>query len=244
MTPKLLLFDVDGTLVRADGAGRKALNRAIQNMYGVRQDASMYDLAGKTDLRNFKEAIEITTGRRASRAAIDRVHREYLKCLPTYLQVTLRAKKYRYPRGIRRLLRRLNQEKGLILALGTGNMERGARIKLEPSGFNDYFPFGGYGSDAFSRPVLLKTAYRRAKKRPEGTRLRPRDVFVIGDTPLDVQAGKAAGFRTVAVGTGYARWQDLVASKPDYLSKDFRDVDEWLRWFGICVGRDRGQNGR
>jgi phosphoglycolate phosphatase-like HAD superfamily hydrolase len=237
---KLLLFDLDGTLVRADGAGRKALNRAIFNIYKIKQDGSKYNLAGKTDLRNFAEAIELTIGKRASRAAVDRVHKEYLKCLPHYMSVTLRSKKYRYPRGIRRLLKRLSKEKELILALGTGNMEKGARIKLEPSGFNKYFEFGGFGSDAYSRPVLLKTAFRRAKKRAEGKKLRAKDVYVIGDTPLDVSAGKAVGYKTVAVGTGYSDWKELKASNPDFISKDFRDVKQWLRWFGVKNG---GKNG-
>jgi len=237
---KLLLFDLDGTLVRADGAGRKALNRAICRIYKVRQDASIYELAGKTDLCNFSEAITLTTGKRASRAEIDRVHGEYLRWLPHYMRVTLRAKKYKYPRGIRRLLKRLSAQKGLLLGLGTGNMEQGARIKLEPSGFNKYFKFGGFGSDAYSRPALLKTAFRRAKRRPEAKNLRPKDVFVIGDTPLDVSAGKAVGYRTVAVGTGYSDWSELEASEPDYIAKDFRDVPTWLKWFGVGVGKKNG----
>ncbi len=240
---KLLLFDLDGTLVRVDGSGRKALNRAIQNIYGVRQDCARYNLAGKTDLRNFSEAIEMTTGKKPGRAAIERVHREYLCRLPHTLRATLRAGRYRYPRGVRRLLKRLSRERGVIMGLGTGNMERGARIKLEPSGFNDYFKIGGFGSDAFSRPAILKKAYRRAKKLPEGRGLRARDVFVIGDTPLDVEAGRRAGFRTVAVGTGYARWDDLVSSRPDHLAKDFRDMALWLGWFGIKADRG-GCNGR
>lgn len=230
---KLLLFDLDGTLVRADGAGRRALNRAIREIYKVRQDCGRYNLAGKTDLRNFAEAIAMTTGGKASRAEVDRVHEEYLRRLPGMLRVTLRAQKYRYPRGIRRLLKRLHREKSLLLGLGTGNMEKGARIKLGPSGFNDYFEFGGFGSDAYSRPELLRIGFRRAKLRPEGRGLRPRDVFVIGDTPLDVDAGKRAGFKTIAVGTGYSSWKELVASKPDYLAKDFRDVALWLKWFGV-----------
>ncbi len=233
---KLLLFDLDGTLVRADGAGRRALNRTIKVIYKVRQDCGRYNLAGKTDLRNFAEAIEMTTGSKASRAEVDRVHREYLRRLPGMLRVTLRAKGYRYPRGIRRLLKRLHREESLLLGLGTGNMEIGARIKLGPSGFNDYFEFGGFGSDAYSRPALLKVAFRRAKRYPKGRGLKPGDVYVIGDTPLDVDAGKRAGFKTIAVGTGYSPWEGLVAAKPDYLAKDFRDVDQWLKWFGVRSG--------
>lgn len=237
---KLLLFDLDGTLVRAGGAGRKALDRAIRDVYGVRPGPADYSLAGKTDLRNFSEAIKAVTGRRPSRAAIERVHRAYLRRLPHYVRVARRGKKYGYPRGVRRLLKRLGSEPGVLLGLGTGNMEQGARIKLEPSGFNGYFKFGGFGSDSFSRPVLLQTAFRRAKKLPQGKSLRPRDVFVIGDTPLDVEAGRAAGFKTVGVGTGYAKWEHLCAAKPDYLAKDYRDLALWLSWFGV---KENGRDG-
>ncbi len=230
---KLLLFDLDGTLLRAYGAGRKALNRAITNVHGVRVDCGRLGLAGKTDLQNFAEAIRAATGSWPKRKAIERVHREYLKLLPHYVRVSQRAKKYTLTPGIRRLLNRLRKEKSIILALGTGNMEQGARIKLEPSGLNGYFKFGGYGSDAFQRPVILKKAYLRAARFANGAKIRPRDVFVIGDTPLDVSAGKKAGFKTVAVGTGPAEWRDLVKSKPDYLARDFRNVERWLGWFGI-----------
>jgi phosphoglycolate phosphatase-like HAD superfamily hydrolase len=111
-------------------------------------------------------------------------------------------------------------------------MERGARIKLEPSGLNVYFLFGGYGSDSFHRHTLLKKAAARALKLARAPFARG-DVYVIGDTPLDVAAGKKAGFKTIAVGTGFAQWKDLVASKPDHLARDFRDHRKWLSWLEL-----------
>jgi phosphoglycolate phosphatase-like HAD superfamily hydrolase len=148
------------------------------------------------------------------------------------VRAALRDGSYHVPPGLRVLLKRLSRDPRVLLGLGTGNMERGARIKLEPSGFNAYFLFGGYGSDSFHRPVLLKKAVRRAE-RLAGKTLHPDDVFVIGDTPLDVAAGRKAGFKTVAVGTGYTPWRELKASRPDHLAKDFRDVRRWLSWFGL-----------
>ncbi len=230
---KLLLFDLDGTLVLAGGAGRKALNRAIENVYGIKQDCAVYKLGGKTDLRNFAEAIEGATGRRPKRAAIERVHKEYLRLLPAFVKKAVRLKTYTYPPGIKVLLKTLARRKDAMLALGTGNMKKGARIKLAPSGFNRYFSFGGYGCDSFYRPALLLAAYRRALKRKRGAGLKKKDVFVIGDTPLDVSAGKAAGFRTVAVCTGWTPRKELAAAKPDFLARDFRNVKRWLDWFGL-----------
>ncbi|MDE2490885.1 MAG: HAD family hydrolase [Elusimicrobia bacterium] len=229
---KVLLFDIDGTLIRAGGSGRKALNRAALVLYGRKNVCSELSLAGRTDLYNFGEAHRRATGRRPTRAAVERLHREYLKHLPYYVKAALRDGVYRVPPGLKTLLKRLSRDRRVLLGLGTGNMEKGARIKLEPSGFNAYFLFGGYGSDSFHRPALLKKAVRRAE-RLAGRRLPPEDVFVIGDTPLDVAAGRRAGFKTIAVGTGYSRWEDLKASRPDRLARDFRGIETWLSWFGL-----------
>ena len=141
---RVLLFDVDGTLVRAGGAGRKALDRAVFRLYGKRGTCRELDLAGKTDLRNFSEAVSAATGRVAGRREIDRLHREYLRILPSQVSRAVREGRYRLCAGVAPLLRRLSREEGVLLGLGTGNVEEGARIKLEPSGFNKYFSFGGF----------------------------------------------------------------------------------------------------
>lgn len=228
---RVLLFDIDGTLVRAGGAGRKALNRAAYALYGKRNVCQELSLAGHTDLWNFRAAC-VNAGRKPTADEVERLHQEYLRRLPLYVKKALKERTYVTPPGIKGLLKRLSREPRVLLGLGTGNMERGARIKLEPSGFNAYFLFGGYGSDAFHRPTLLKKAVRRARRFAGGS-IAPGDVYVIGDTPLDVAAGKKAGYRTVGVGTGFAKWEDLVASRPDFLAKDFKGMDKWLNWFGL-----------
>lgn len=229
---KVLLFDVDGTLIRAGGAGRKALNRAAFLLYGRKDACSELSLAGRTDLYNFGQAYKCATGRRPTRAAVERLHQEYLKRLPHYVRTAIRDGSYHVPPGLRRLLKALSRDRRVLLGLGTGNMERGARIKLEPSGFNAYFLFGGYGSDSFHRASLLRKAVRRAEKLAHEP-FDESDVYVIGDTPLDVSAGRKAGYKTIAVGTGFSEWAELVASKPDHLAKDFKDTGTWLRWFGL-----------
>lgn len=229
---KVLLFDIDGTLIRGGGAGRLALNKAAMNLYGCPNACSELSLAGRTDLYNFGAAYKKATGKKPTRAAVERLHQEYLRELPRFVRKAIRSKTYHVPPGLKRLLKRLSRERSVLLGLGTGNMEKGARIKLEPSGFNAYFLFGGYGSDAFHRHLLLKKAVARAKKLAHSP-FSSDDVYVIGDTPFDVSAGKKAGYRTVAVGTGYSEWKDLVSSKPDHLAKDFRDIDKWLNWFGL-----------
>ncbi len=229
---KVLLFDIDGTLIRAGGSGRKALNRAAEVLYGVKNASSELSLAGRTDLYNFGAAYRFATGKRPTRAAVERLHREYLKHLPYYVRASLRHGTYHVPPGLRTLLKRLSRDERVLLGLGTGNMEKGARIKLEPSGFNAYFLFGGYGSDSFHRHSLLRKAVQRAEAFARAP-FDESDVFVIGDTPLDVAAGKKAGFKTVAVGTGFSSWEELKASRPDHLARDYRDLKTWLKWFGL-----------
>lgn len=226
---KILLFDVDGTLIRAGGAGRKALNRAVLSLYGKKNVCGESSLAGRTDRWNFKAAHRIATGRDPTGPEFERLHQEYLRFLPGYVQKAMKNGTYVLPRGIKALLRRLGREKGLLLGLGTGNMERGARIKLEPSGFNAYFLFGGFGSDGFHRPTLLRKAVQRARRWTREP-IAASDVFVVGDTPFDVRAGRKAGYRTIAVGTGFAEWRDLVAARPDHLARDFRGIRRWLDW--------------
>ncbi len=229
-TAKVLLFDIDGTLIRAGGSGRKALNEAAFRLYGKKDAASELSLAGQTDLANFQAAIRVSTGRRGTAAEVERLHREYLRHLPSFVRKAERLGTYKLPPGIRRLLDRLRRKPEVVLGLGTGNVEKGARIKLGPSGFNAYFPFGGFGCDSHVRHRLLRKAVERA--RPFVGK-RKMEVFVIGDTPLDVSAGRKAGYKTIAVGTGFAEWKDLVKARPDHLARDFREISKWLTWFRI-----------
>jgi phosphoglycolate phosphatase len=229
---KVLLFDIDGTLIRGGGAGRKALNRAALKLYGKKNACSELSLAGRTDLYNFGATYLNATGKKPTASAVEKLHREYLHFLPFYVRSAIRSRTYHVPPGLKTLLKILSRDKRVLLGLGTGNMERGARIKLEPSGFNAYFLFGGYGSDAFHRHTLLKKAVSRAKKLAHEKFTRD-DVYVIGDTPFDVSAGKKAGFKTIAVGTGYATWKELREARPDHLAKDFRSLKTWLSWFEL-----------
>jgi len=229
---KVLLFDIDGTLIRGGGAGRKALNRAAFKLYGKKNACSELSLAGRTDLYNFAEAYRHATGKKPTRSALEKLHREYLHFLPYYVRSAIRSRTYHVPPGLKTLLKRLSRDKRVLLGLGTGNMEEGARIKLAPSGFNAYFLFGGYGSDAFHRHALLKKAVSRAKRLAHAS-FTAQDVYVIGDTPFDVSAGKKAGYKTVAVGTGYSEWKELAASKPDHLARNFKDLKTWLTWFEL-----------
>ncbi|MBI5624506.1 MAG: HAD hydrolase-like protein [Elusimicrobia bacterium] len=231
---KVILFDIDGTLVRAGGAGRKALARAAEALYGRPGLTEGIDMAGRTDAWICRQVFRRARGRAPSVADFTELRDAYLRRLPGTVRKAVAEGRYVLPAGVKALVRRLAKERDVLLGLGTGNFERGARIKLGPGGLNRFFAFGGFGCDGLDRCRILKTAARRARRLAPGGKL---EVFVVGDTPHDVSAGRKAGYTTVAVGTGFAPWKELAASKPDHLARDFKSMGRWLGWFGIASRR-------
>ncbi len=199
----LILFDIDGTLIRGRGFGRRALERAFRDLFGVDAEDNpvlkSVPFAGNSDPRIIKEmarVLGITPD--ALRSRLGEFETAYL----AHLRATVAESDTKEPcPGVPELLESLHADPRLLLGLLTGNVERGARIKLEPFGFNHYFPFGGFGSDADDRAVMAKYALARAEGRV-GVRFAPHDVLVIGDTASDVAAGLAHDFLTVGVATG------------------------------------------
>ena len=229
---KVILFDIDGTLVRAGGAGRKSLALAAEALYGRPGLTEGIDMAGRTDSCICGEVFYAARGRYPGGREFALLRNEYLKRLPGQVRKAVSAGRYRLPAGVKALVRRLSREKGVLLGLGTGNFERGARIKLAPGGLNRFFRFGGFGCDGLDRRRILKAAVRRARRLAPAGSGEP-EVFVVGDTPHDVSAGREAGYATIGVGTGFVPWKELAASRPDRLARDFRGIKKWLNWFGI-----------
>lgn len=232
---KVVLFDLDGTLVKAGGAGRLALNRAVERLYGLKDVCFKFSLAGRMDRDNFELAFKAARGRRPTARERRGLEAAYLRRLPLEVRRAVREKRYAKIPGISKLIEKLSRRPEVLVGLGTGNMERGARIKLRPSGLLRYFAFGGYGSDGRSRVHMLRVAVRRAKailraRMPAGGPIAPGSVFVIGDTPRDVRAGKKAGYRTGAVTRGFGEPEALRRARPELLAPDFRDRRLWLDW--------------
>jgi phosphoglycolate phosphatase len=225
MKPTVVLFDVDGTLVRTGGSGRRALDRAFESLWGLKDASRTLDFSGKPDLRNFTEVFEANFGRRPTRSELSKAAAAYLRFLPNEVRRSVREGKYEVVEGADELVRELARRGHVRLGLGTGNFERGARIKLRPSRLNRFFRFGGFGEDGFDRHHILLAGVRRS-------RARRADVLIVGDTPIDVEAGRRAGYRTAAVSCGFSTLKDLKASKPDHLSRDFRPLNKWLKWIG------------
>ena len=233
---RVVLFDVDGTLVRAGGAGRRALDRAFHTLWGVEDASRGMGFAGKPDLQNFRDVYRKCFGRLPDPGELRDAIAAYLRRLPGEVRRAVREKRYEVVPGARELLRELSRMSHVRVGLGTGNLEEGARIKLRPARLNRYFRFGGFGMDGLRRERILRTGVRRA-------RVRAREVVIVGDTPKDVEAGRRAGYRTAAVGSGFASLASLKASRPDHLARDFRALDRWLDWLG-GAGRNGRRSGR
>lgn len=213
--PTILLFDMDGTLLTTGGAGRRALARALEEVYG-RDDLLDFQMAGLTDRLIVRTALE-QGGLPHTETDLDTVLDRYLKYLgPEVAQ----AEGYRVFPGVEDLLLRLWARRKVALGLGTGNLEPGARTKLARGDLNRFFKFGGFGSDAEDRAALLWTGVRRGADRLSLPVERCK-VTVIGDTPRDVAAALDLGFRCVGVATGPHSRQELLHAGASAALDDF-----------------------
>jgi phosphoglycolate phosphatase len=224
---KLLLFDVDQTLVNTGGAGLRALDRACFRLLQIEHAMDGIRPHGKTDPAIVREIFRVRSGKttvvNGEIAAILESYVSYLKD-----EVRLSAT-YRVLPGIISLLDELMLRPDVALGLATGNVEPGARIKLERGGLNRYFSFGGFASDSEDRTELVRQAAEKAANKI-GRPLAASDVFVIGDTPLDIDAGKQAGFQTVGVGTGSYSVDQLLAAGANFAVSDLESGrDHFLR---------------
>jgi len=220
MARKLLLFDLDWTLLYTGGAGLRALNHAYQVIYGLADAAKGVALDGKTDPAICREMIRVHQKRQAEALEIQTLCEKYLEQLAIEVP---KSPGFLVLPGIPELLQKLEKDSDVILALGTGNLKRGAEIKLDRPGFWKYFPVGGFSDDSEERPKVLSAAVRRAEQRA-GHPFAPKDVLVIGDTVHDIHAGRAIGAKVLAVACGPTTSETLAAQKPDYLMKDLSDT--------------------
>lgn len=239
--PRLFLFDVDGTLINAAGAGRSAIGTAFTRVFGVRADdyaATKVRFDGNTDPTIFvelAEALGLEQRLFASRQA------EFLDSYYDALRAEManrRDGRHVLP-GVERLLRCLAAVGDVHLGLLTGNLERSARIKLEPFGLNRFFAHGGFGSDHRDRNEIARIARERAE-RASGLRFEPGSVTVVGDTERDVDCARANGFRAVALGTGWTKRGRLEAADPDVYLPDLSDLEATLTALGLSAGADYG----
>jgi phosphoglycolate phosphatase-like HAD superfamily hydrolase len=208
---RLVLFDIDGTLINSGGAGGRALSRAIESVCGIQDSLNSIRLDGKTDPIIVAEALD-AGGVNSDQTCqvLDRVFDLYLSFLEQELEA--QPNSYRIMPGVFELLGQLDQDDELALGLATGNIEKGARLKLQPGGLNRFFPVGGYGSDSEDRTQLISAAIHKAQAYFGVSGFS--SVCVVGDTPRDVLHGREAGTHVLAVATGSYSYQELEGSGP------------------------------
>ena len=208
----LVLFDLDGTLVDTAGAGRTAIERAfgaVLGRDGIDSKALGVRFAGSSDLRIFAHlALALELGEGWAAAHEPALVQHYLAALD--LELSRPDPRRRVLPGVRELLEALSAA-GIHVGLLTGNIEAGARRKLEPFGLNPFFPGGGFGSDSADRREIARIAHRRLAALA-GRDYAPDDVVVVGDTEQDVDCARANGFRAVAVESGWVSRAALEAA--------------------------------
>jgi phosphoglycolate phosphatase len=224
MTKRLLLFDLDWTLIYTGGAGILALNFAFEELFHIPEAMKKMTPDGKTDPAICREMIRVHLNREPQANEIETLCRGYLDRLAVEVPIN---PGYRILPGIPELLETLSRREDVLLGLGTGNLEEGARIKLARAALMKYFKFGGYSSDAEDRPSVLRAAVKRGEALA-GKSVDPREVVVIGDNIRDVQAGQAIGAVTVAVACGPMPYEELAAAQPDHIFHDLSDTQQVL----------------
>ncbi len=217
----LLLFDIDGTLIDSGEAGTRSLNLAFWELFSIRDAFRDIQMAGKTDIQIMKEGL-LRYGISVD-GNLTHIVESYLRNLKREINNPWRHLKP----GIKELLEDLSARKDIHLGLLTGNLEEGARIKLEPFGLNKYFPSGAFGSDHEDRNSLLPIAIERFKVLT-GKRFRPEDCIVIGDTPRDVYCSKPYGAKSIGVATGPYKAEALKKAGADVVFEDLGNLKEVL----------------
>ena len=219
---RLVLFDIDGTLVSTHGAGSRAVREALLEVYGETGPIDSYDFHGRTDPQIVRELLRLGgLDDAAIEARIEDLWEIYLRGLEHELAKP-DANAHTLP-GVVPLLDALHETRDDLVALLTGNIEEGARLKLTAVDLWQRFDFGAYGSDHERRDRLPTVAVRRARDW-SGLDFQGRDIVIIGDTPFDVTCGQSLGVWTVAVATGKHSAQELREAGADVVFEDLSDT--------------------
>lgn len=219
---RFILFDIDGTIMDSGGAGTRAMDTAFLELFSVRNAFETISMAGKTDMQILREGFELHTIEHSNG-----VIPEFYRIYAGYLKENMKKAAGHIKPGIREALRELRAQKEFILGLLTGNIEEGARIKLDFYGLNDYFNIGAFGNDDEDRDRLLPIAVDKLFKK-SSLRVSFRDCVVIGDTPMDVSCSKPYGAFSVAVATGPYSAAALSEAGADVVLNDLSDTEAFM----------------
>lgn len=219
---RLVLFDIDGTILISGGAGRRAFGRALLATFGTEGEINSYRFDGKTDpqiLRDLmlKAGIEPKT----IESKAQECYSHYIVYIREEIRNSVNA---RMVPGVLKLLKILKRDKRIVLGLLTGNIEKGAEEKLKRFKLNKFFELGAYGSDHSDRLKLPEIALEKARK--SGKNFSAEEICIIGDTEHDIRCAKHIGALSIAVASGNYTFEQLLSLKPDFVFKDFSDIDK------------------
>ena len=218
MKPLVILFDIDGTLIRSQGAGKTAIKLALTQALQVEEPDVELDFAGRTDISIVKE-----TFLRNQIKFTDPNVKKFFKSYLSYLEQTMNECQGRVLPGVTSFLDSLVRQNRAVLGLLTGNIREGAFIKLRHFGLDQYFQTGGFG-DLEEERVSIAREGIQAVASHHRIDIGVDKVVIIGDTPFDVRCAKMLGARSIAVCTGYSERRDIEETHPDWIFNDLTDL--------------------
>ncbi len=223
---RLLLWDIDGTLISTGSAGHRAIALATAQRFGGAGDLDGVEIAGRTDTGIAHQILA-----KYGETITDESMRSFLDLYLELLAQELPRSQGQVLPGVLELLTRAESQPDTALGLLTGNLQRGARLKLEHYQLWHFFAFGAFADDHHDRNELGAFALTRAHE-GTGQEFQPEQVDVIGDTGHDIACGKAFGARTIAVATGSWPREQLAEYTPDFLFDDLANVNDVIGTLG------------
>jgi phosphoglycolate phosphatase len=220
----IFLFDIDGTLLLSGGAGRQALEFATDRHLPVSNTMDVVLCAGRTDPLIVEDACVHALGHAPDQALYDRIVTDYLLELPATLAA---SEGYHLMPGVPEVIHELNRKEHTWLAVATGNLEAGARLKLAHGDLERLFPVGGFADGVRERSQILRNAVSALEADTGRTEAEMGPVVVVGDTVHDIRAARECGFLIAAIANTTTAHEALEELQPDLLMTDLRDLLAW-----------------
>ena len=222
-----LFFDIDGTLIKINGSGRRVMRKALTIVFGTAGPIDQHNFAGATDTAIIYDLMD-SAG--IGQSEVDQRFGELIEVMEQQGREIFFKDGLDPCPGVPELLSVLFQREDVLVGLLTGNAQKTANLKLEAAGLAvDQFEFGAYGSDALTRREIAEIAWRRAEQ-VNSTPLMKACSFVVGDTPADIDCGRHVGAKAIAVATGTFSKAELIPYASDLLLEDLSDIDSILQF--------------